>query len=235
MIIKRLFGRSFDQIRPFKIVRQFTSNSDASILISMGNTMVLCNANILDGVPDFMKGTNSPWITAEYSMLPSSTKNRMTRESVVGKQSGRTHEIQRLIGRSLRSAFDMKSSGEFTIKVDCDVLQADGGTRCASITGAYLAIMETIPFLCKKYSIRYDKKFEKVAAISVGLLNNNILLDMNYEEDSNCDVDMNVVMDSAGNFIEIQVTGEKVKFNKEKFDLMLSTAGHGIVKLMSYY
>ncbi|AFZ82748.1 ribonuclease PH [Candidatus Kinetoplastidibacterium crithidiae] len=235
MIIKRLFGRSFDQIRPFKIVKKFTSNSDASILISMGNTVVLCNANILDSVPDFMKGTNSPWITAEYSMLPSSTKVRMTREAVVGKQSGRTHEIQRLIGRSLRAAFDMKYSGEFTIKVDCDVLQADGGTRCASITGAYLAIVDILPVLYKKYSIRYDKKFEKIAAISVGLINNDILLDMDYKEDSNCDVDMNVVMDANGNFIEIQVTGEKIKFNKEKFDLMLSAAGHGILKLISYY
>ncbi|WBF65828.1 MAG: ribonuclease PH [Candidatus Kinetoplastibacterium crithidii] len=235
MIIERLFGRPFDQIRPFKIVKQFTSNSDASILISMGNTIVLCNANVLDGVPDFMKGTNSPWITAEYSMLPGSTRTRTTRESVVGRQSGRTHEIQRLIGRSLRTAFDIRFSGEFTIKLDCDVLQADGGTRCASITGSYLAIIDILPILYEKYSIRYDKKIEKVAAISVGLINNNILLDMNYEEDSNCDVDMNVVMDDSGNFIEIQVTGEKAKFNKEKLDLMLSTARHGILQLMSYY
>ncbi|WP_041186211.1 ribonuclease PH [Candidatus Kinetoplastidibacterium desouzai] len=235
MSIVRPCGRSFDEIRPVKIDRHFTNNSQGSVLISIGNTIVLCTANIVEGVPDFIKGQRKGWLTAEYSMLPGSTNSRVSRESVVGKQNARTQEIQRFIGRSLRSAFDLSFLGDNTIRIDCDVLQADGGTRCISITGAYIAVIEAISWFNKKYTIINNPIVENIAAISVGIVDNNILLDMNYEEDSNCEVDMNIVMSNSGNFIEIQSSSEKKTFDKRKLDLMLSLAEKGILELISYY
>lgn len=227
--------REYDQLRRFKITRFFQHYPDGSALIQMGNTKVICAATIEDRVPNFLKGTGEGWLTAEYSLLPSATNPRGQREANRGKLSGRTQEIQRLIGRSLRSVMDLKALGERTVTIDCDVLQADGGTRTASITGAFIALVEA----CNKiYDPMGKKPFpvkDFIAAISVGIGKNNIpVLDLNYAEDSTAMVDMNVVMTGEGKYVEIQGTGEERPFSLEERDNLLALAAKGIDELISY-
>jgi ribonuclease PH len=197
----------------------------------MGETRVLCNASVLDKVPPFLKGKGQGWVTAEYGMLPRATHTRSDREAARGKQSGRTQEIQRLIGRSLRAVIDLSALGERTIHIDCDVLQADGGTRCASITGAWVALADAIDGLLAKGAIQSSPLLDSVAAVSVGLVNGQPLLDLDYEEDSGCDADVNVVMTGAGRFVEIQGTAEGHTFDREMLDRLLDLAQSGIGNL----
>ena len=194
--------RSADQLRPITIERNYTCHAEGSVLISFGNTKVLCNASVIEGVPRFLKGKNQGWITAEYGMLPRSTHDRMGREAARGKQGGRTLEIQRLIGRSLRAAVDMKLLGEYTIQVDCDVIQADGGTRTTSISGACIAMVDALHWMLGKGMISHNPLKQMVGAISVGIVKGEVLLDLNYEEDSSCETDMNFVMTEDGGLIE---------------------------------
>lgn len=213
-------NRNLYEIRNVEIIPNYTSNSDGSALIKFGNTWVLCTANIESGVPLFLKGSNTGWLTAEYSMLPGSTSSRSKRDVTLGKQSGRTMEIQRLIGRSLRTALNFKAIGEKTIKVDCDVLQADGGTRTCAITGGFVAL-----YLCMREKYKNNFNFEfffhhKVASISTGIINDKIFVDLDYEEDSNCDVDMNLVMSDDNKIIEIQSSSEKELHNIKQLNLM---------------
>jgi len=197
----------------------------------MGETRVLCNASVLDKVPPFLKGKGQGWVTAEYGMLPRATHTRSDREAARGKQSGRTQEIQRLIGRSLRAVIDLSALGERTIHIDCDVLQADGGTRCASITGAWVALADAIDGLLAKGAIQSSPLLDSVAAVSVGLVNGQPLLDLDYEEDSGCDADVNVVMTGAGRFVEVQGTAEGHTFDREMLDRLLDLAQSGIGNL----
>jgi ribonuclease PH len=203
-----------------------------SVLVSMGRTRVLCTASIEDRVPPWMRGSGKGWVTAEYSLLPGSTAERVSREAAKGKQSGRTQEIQRLIGRSLRSVCDMVALGEMQVTVDCDVLQADGGTRTASICGAYVALHDAFTRLIQKGTLRVNPLTEAVAAVSVGVVDGVCVLDLPYEEDSRAEVDMNVVMTSSGRFIEVQGTAEGMPFTKGELDEMLSLAEHGIAQLL---
>jgi ribonuclease PH len=203
-----------------------------SVLVSMGRTRVLCTASIEDRVPPWMRGSGKGWVTAEYSLLPGSTAERVSREAAKGKQSGRTQEIQRLIGRSLRSVCDMVALGEMQVTVDCDVLQADGGTRTASICGAYVALHDAFTRLIQKGTLRINPLTEAVAAVSVGVVDGVCVLDLPYEEDSRAEVDMNVVMTSSGRFIEVQGTAEGMPFTKGELDEMLSLAEHGIAQLL---
>ena len=228
----RADGRRTDELRPASFERDFTVFAPGSVLVSMGRTRVLCTASIEERVPPWMRGSGQGWVTAEYSLLPGSTGERVTREAAKGKQSGRTQEIQRLIGRSLRSVCDMVALGELQVTVDCDVLQADGGTRTASICGAYVALHDALTRLVQKGTLRANPLTEAVAAVSVGVVDGVCMLDLPYEEDSRAEVDMNVVMTSSGRFIEVQGTAEGMPFTKGELDEMLSLAEHGIAQLL---
>lgn len=228
----RIDNRSFNDLRDIKITRDYLIHPDGSVLIEMGNTKVICSAMIEDKVPFFLKGQNSGWITAEYSMLPGSTERRKIRDATRGKIDGRTHEIQRLIGRSLRSVIDLSKIGERTIWIDCDVIQADGGTRTASITGAYVALVDAVFKLYKTKKIKEMPINSYVAAISVGSYKKEILLDLCFEEDFKADVDMNIVMNNHGEFIELQGTGEESTFSREELNKILDLGEEGIFKLI---
>ncbi len=225
-------GRDNNQLREVTITTDFTKHAEGSVLIAFGDTKVLCNASIESSVPRFLKGKGQGWITAEYGMLPRATNTRNRREASKGKQTGRTLEIQRLIGRSLRAAVDLEALGEYTITFDCDVLQADGGTRTASITGAYVALSEAIKYMLKKKMITKNPLLGHVAAISVGIYNGEPVLDLDYAEDSCAETDMNVVMNEAGGFIEIQGTAEGHAFRQDELNSMLDLAKKGISELI---
>ncbi len=225
-------GRAIEELRPATFERDFTIFVPGSVLVSMGRTKVLCTASVEDRVPPWMRGTGKGWVTAEYSLLPGSTGERVTREAARGRQSGRTQEIQRLIGRSLRSVCDMVALGEIQVTVDCDVLQADGGTRTASVCGGYVALHDAMTRLVQQGTVRTNPLTEAVAAVSVGVIDGVCMLDLPYEEDSRAEVDMNVVMTSSGRFVEVQGTAEGVPFTKGELDEMLSLAEHGIAQLL---
>ena len=225
-------GRQPAQLRDIRITRDYTCHAEGSVLVEFGNTKVLCTATVEDGVPRFLKGQGKGWITAEYGMLPRSTNTRNGREASRGKQGGRTLEIQRLIGRSLRAAVDMKKLGEYTITLDCDVIQADGGTRTASITGACVALVDALSWLLEKKKIKQDPLVGLIASVSVGLYKGEPVLDLDYAEDSNADTDMNVVMTQAGGFVEIQGTAEAEPFTLDQQQAMLQLADAGIKELI---
>lgn len=225
--------RSADQLRAIAITRNYTKHAEGSVLIECGDTKVICTASIDEKVPSFLRGKGQGWVTAEYGMLPRSTGNRMDREAARGKQSGRTQEIQRLIGRSLRSVVDLKALGERTIQVDCDVIQADGGTRTASITGAFVALHDAISFLQKKQLLAASPLIDFVAAISVGIYQGVPVLDLDYAEDSDCDTDMNVVMTGSGGFVEVQGTAEGAPFSRAEMEALLDLAQSGIGQLVA--
>ena len=227
----RAHGRLADELRPLTITRGWTRHAEGSVLVEAGDTRVLCTASVEEGVPAFLKGKGQGWLTAEYGMLPRSTNTRMRREAAEGKQSGRTQEIQRLIGRSLRAIVDLAALGERTIRIDCDVLQADGGTRCASITGAYVALADAITWCRGRSLLAGEPLRDRVAAVSVGVVAGTPLLDLDYDEDAGCDTDMNVVMTGAGGFVELQGTAEGAPFTREEFDALLELAKDGIGRL----
>ena len=229
----RIDNRENNQLRPISFVRNFTKHAEGSVLVSYGDTKVLCTASIETQVPRWLKGTGKGWITAEYGMLPRATHERTQREAAKGKQSGRTQEIQRLIGRSLRAMVDLEKLGENTIHIDCDVLQADGGTRTASITGAAVALVDALEKLQAAKKLKADPLVGLVAAVSVGIKNGEVLLDLNYSEDSSCDTDLNVVMTQKGEFIEIQGTAEEKPFTRAQVDEMLAIAEEGIKQLIA--
>ena len=224
-------GRKFLQMRPVKIIRHFLKHPEGSVLIELGETKVICTASVEEDVPRFLKNSNQGWVTSEYSMIPRSTQTRMTRESATGRIGGRTHEIQRLIGRSLRSVVDLFSFGKRTIWIDCDVIQADGGTRTASITGAFVALAEALAVLRKKDLLTAPPLRDTVAAISVGMIGEKILLDLNYEEDSQADVDMNFVMIGSGGLVEVQGTAERTPFTENDLRRMMAAAKKAIAQL----
>ncbi len=224
-------GRQPDQLRPISITRNYTCHAEGSVLIEFGNTKVICNASIDEGVPGFLRGKGQGWVTAEYGMLPRSTNSRMRREATQSKQGGRTMEIQRLIGRSLRAVMDMKALGENTIVVDCDVIQADGGTRTASITGGYVALADAINHVLEKGLIDTNPLTGKIASVSVGIFDGTPVLDLDYAEDSNAETDMNVVMNDAEQFIEVQGTAEGHPFSADELNTMLGLAKSGINEL----
>ena len=228
----RFDQRSNDQLRPVTFTRQYTRYAEGAVLVEFGNTKVLCTASVESSVPRFLKGTGQGWITAEYGMLPRSTHTRNDREAARGKQSGRTQEIQRLIGRSLRAMVDLKKLGENTITIDCDVLQADGGTRTAAITGGAVALVDALTALQAQKKLKSDPLKGLVAAISVGMYQGEALLDLCYEEDSKCETDLNVVMTQSGEFIELQGTAESKPFNRAQFNHMLELAEKGIAELI---
>jgi ribonuclease PH len=228
----RSANRQSNQLRPVELVRHYTKHAEGSVLIKMGDTHVLCTASVETKVPSFLKGKGQGWLTAEYGMLPRSTGSRMDREAAKGKQSGRTQEIQRLIGRALRASIDLKKLGERTIHIDCDVLQADGGTRTASITGAYVALADAVAGLLKSGALTESPLIHAVAAISVGISNGQPVLDLDYLEDSNCDTDMNIVMNAQGKFIEVQGTAEDGAFNRDELNALLDLATKGITELL---
>lgn len=226
-------GRSSDELRNIKIMRNFLKTAEGSILIEMGDTKVICTASIEEKVPQFLKDLDRGWVTAEYSMLPRSTPTRSPRESTSGRVGGRTHEIQRLIGRAMRSVVELEALGKRTIWLDCDVIQADGGTRTASITGAFVALCDTVRYMMENKMIeRYPIK-DYVAAVSVGIVGREPMLDLTYAEDSTADVDMNIVMTGSGKFIEIQGTAETSPFDKERLEKLLELAQEGIKKIIS--
>jgi len=229
--VKRPSGRSPNQLRPVSITRSFTKHAEGSVLISFGDTKVLCTASVLEKVPPHKKGSGEGWVTAEYGMLPRSTHTRSDREAARGKQTGRTQEIQRLIGRALRSVFNLAALGERTIHLDCDVLQADGGTRTAAITGAYIAARDAVNGLLKNGALNKDPIIDSVAAISVGIYEGAPVLDLDYPEDSLCDTDMNVVMTGKGGMIELQGTAEGAAFSREELNSLLNLAEQGIQEL----
>ena len=224
-------NRNSDQIRPVSITRQYTKHAEGSVLIACGDTKVICTASVSERVPPFLKGQGQGWLTAEYGMLPCSTNERMQREAARGKQSGRTMEIQRLIGRSLRAVVDLKKLGERTIQIDCDVIQADGGTRTASITGAFVALHDAIESLIYRQLIETTPILDHVAAISVGVYKGEPVLDLDYIEDSSCDTDMNVVMTGSQGIVEVQGTAEGVSFSRQELDAMMDLAQKGIQEL----
>ena len=228
---ERASGRTPDALRPVRIQRNFTRYAEGSVLICMGETQVLCTASVLEKVPPFLKGQGQGWVTAEYGMLPRSTHTRSDREAARGKQSGRTQEIQRLIGRSLRAVMDMTLLGERTIQIDCDVLQADGGTRCASITGAWIAVADAVDGLMQKGLVKQMPLKDSVAAVSVGMVEGRAVLDLDYPEDSGCDADMNVVMTGAGRYVEVQGTAEGHTFDRDELNALLALAEKGISEL----
>ena len=230
-MIHRHDNRAPDSLRPVTITRGYTKHAEGSVLIEFGDTKVLCTASVLDKVPPHKKGSGEGWVTAEYGMLPRSTHTRSDREAARGKQSGRTQEIQRLIGRALRSVVDLSQLGERTIQIDCDVIQADGGTRTASITGAYVALADAVAWLLAQGKITHSPIIDSVAAISVGVVGGVPMLDLDYNEDSNCDTDMNVVMTGKGGFVEIQGTAEGVPFSTEELNALLALAQKGIAQL----
>ena len=231
MNLQRPSGRAPDQLRPVTLERNFTRHAEGSVLVAFGDTRVLCTASVEEKVPGFLRGKGEGWITAEYGMLPRATQERTQREAARGGQGGRTMEIQRLIGRSLRACIDRAALGERTITLDCDVLQADGGTRTAAITGAYVALIDAINGLKQRRLLKRDPVVGAVAAVSVGVWNGVPVLDLDYAEDSTCDTDMNVVMNDGGGFIEIQGTAEGHAFRREELDALLVLAGKGVADL----
>lgn len=224
-------GRAPDQLRPVRITRGYTVHAEGAVLIEFGQTKVLCTASVEEKVPPHKRGSGEGWVTAEYGMLPRATHTRGDREAARGKQSGRTQEIQRLIGRSLRAVFDLRKLGERTIHLDCDVLQADGGTRTASITGAFVAAQDAVNWLLAQGKLSESPVIGAVAAISVGIVGGVPLLDLDYQEDSSCDTDMNVVMTGAGHFVEVQGTAEGAAFTRAEMDQLLQLAEKGITEL----
>ena len=225
--------RAANQLRPVRITRGYTIHAEGSVLIEFGNTKVLCTASVEDKVPPHKKGSGEGWVTAEYGMLPRATHTRSSREAAKGKQTGRTQEIQRLIGRSMRAVFDLKKLGERTIHLDCDVLQADGGTRTAAITGAFVAAQDAVNTLLASGKLTESPVTGQVAAVSVGIVQGSPLLALAYTEDSTCDTDMNVVMTGVGHFIEIQGTAEGAAFSRAEMDSLLSLAEKGITELIA--
>lgn len=225
-------GRTPDQLRPVTITRHYTRHAEGSVLVEFGDTKVLCTASVENTVPRFLKGKGEGWITAEYGMLPRSTHTRSDREASRGKQGGRTLEIQRLIGRSLRACVDLKKLGENTITIDCDVIQADGGTRTASITGGCVALVDALSFMLQKKTIKQDPLTGLIAAVSVGMYEGLPVLDLDYPEDSACETDMNVVMTQQGGFVEVQGTAEGKPFSRSETDAMLALAEKGINELI---
>ncbi len=230
---KRPSGRARHEMRAVKFTRNYTCHAEGSVLVEFGNTKVLCNASVERHVPGFLKGSGSGWVTAEYGMLPRSTDSRMRREASQGHQGGRTMEIQRLIGRSLRSIVDLEALGEMTITLDCDVIQADGGTRTASITGAYIALVDAVDFLTAKGKVKKNPIHGAVASVSVGIYQGMSVIDLDYAEDSNAETDMNVVMNESGHFVEIQGTAEGHAFRREEMDTMIDLASDGIRELLA--
>lgn len=230
--MSRSGDRNNDQLRSVNIIPGYLKHPDGSVLIEAGDTRVLCSAMVEEKVPPFLKGLGSGWVTAEYSLLPSSTETRTQREAARGKVSGRTSEIQRLIGRSLRAVVDMEKLGERTVWIDCDVIQADGGTRTASVTGAFAALYLALEKLYAQGVLEQIPLTDFVGAISVGMVDGTLMLDLDYSEDFRADVDMNVVMTGSGNFIEIQGTAEGISFNKQELDEMLNLAAQGIKELI---
>ncbi|MEW6098283.1 MAG: ribonuclease PH [Pseudomonadota bacterium] len=233
MPYERTGGRAHDALRPVRITRHYTKHAEGSVLVEFGDTKVLCTASVEEKVPPHKKGSGEGWVTAEYGMLPRSTHTRSDREAARGKQSGRTQEIQRLIGRSMRAVFDLAALGERTIHLDCDVLQADGGTRTASITGAFVAAHDAVTWLMQRGAIARSPIRDFVAAISVGVVQGTPLLDLEYVEDVACDTDMNVVMTGAGGFVEVQGTAEGEPFTRAELDVLLTLAGKGIGELIA--
>ena len=230
--LRRPSGRSHDEMRTVKFNRQYTCHAEGSVMVEFGNTKVLCTASVDERVPPFLKGKGKGWVTAEYGMLPRSTNSRMPREAARGKQGGRTMEIQRLIGRSLRAVVDMEALGERQIVLDCDVLQADGGTRTASISGAYVALQDACNKLVKTGKIKKSPIHGQLASVSVGIYEGVAVLDLDYPEDSNAETDMNVVMNEAGQFIELQGTAEGHAFRREELDELLQLAEKGIGEII---
>jgi len=230
--VKRPSGRAADQLRDVSIERRYTRHAEGSVLVAFGDTRVLCTASVEDKAPPFLRGKGEGWITAEYGMLPRATGERTAREAARGKQGGRTLEIQRLIGRALRACVDRNALGERTITLDCDVLQADGGTRTAAITGAWVALVDAINWLKARDKIKRDPLHGAVAAVSVGVYQGMPVLDLDYAEDSSCDTDMNVVMNDGGGFIELQGTAEGHAFRREELDALLALAQKGIGELL---
>lgn len=230
--MQRPSGRENNQLRTVKITRNYTIHAEGSVLIECGNTKVLCNASVEDRVPGWLRGKGKGWVTAEYGMLPRSTGSRMRREASSGKQGGRTLEIQRLIARSLRAVVNLEALGERIITVDCDVIQADGGTRTASITGAYVAMVDAVNKMLDNKTLKKNPIFGEIAAVSVGIFEGESVLDLDYPEDSNAETDMNVVMNGAGHFIEVQGTAEGHAFRREEMNQMLDLAEKGINELM---
>ena len=225
-------GRAPDQLRNIKLTRQFTKHAEGSVLVEFGDTRVICTASVEKRVPRFLKDSGQGWVTAEYGMLPRSTGQRMSREASAGRQGGRTMEIQRLIGRSLRAVVDLQALGEHTITIDCDVIQADGGTRTASITGGYVALVDATRHMLRNRMIKKNPIYGQVASVSVGIHNNVPVLDLDYAEDSTAETDMNVVMNDAHAFIEIQGTAEGHAFRLDELQIMLDLAQEGIGKLL---
>jgi ribonuclease PH len=225
-------GRQPDQLREVNITRNYTKHAEGSVLVEFGDTKVICTASVEERIPSFLRGTGEGWVTAEYGMLPRSTGSRMNREAARGKQGGRTMEIQRLIGRSLRAAIDLKALGERSITIDCDVIQADGGTRTASITGAFVALQDAINYLIKNKKLSKSPLFGQVASVSVGIYDGTPVLDLDYAEDSTAETDMNIVMNDAGAYIELQGTAEGHAFRADELQSMLDLAKKGIEELM---
>ncbi|GLQ90534.1 ribonuclease PH [Dyella flagellata] len=232
MTVSRPSGRASDQLRKVTIERHYTRHAEGSVLVAFGDTRVLCTASVEDRVPPWLRGKGEGWVTAEYGMLPRATSTRTQREAARGSQGGRTMEIQRLIGRSLRACVDRQSLGERVITLDCDVIQADGGTRTAAITGAYVALVDAVNVLMKRENLRRNPIIGAVAAISVGVYRGMPVLDLDYDEDSNCDTDMNVVMNDGGGIIEVQGTAEGHAFRRSEMDAMLDLAEKGIAELV---
>ncbi len=231
MSLVRPSGRAADQLREVSFTRGFTRHAEGSVLVGFGDTRVLCTASVEDGVPGFLRGAGQGWVTAEYGMLPRATHTRSAREAARGKQTGRTQEIQRLIGRALRAVVDLKALGERTVTIDCDVLQADGGTRTAAITGGFVALADAVDALLVRRAIQKNPLHGQVAAISVGIYRGTAVLDLDYAEDSNAETDMNVVMNSGGGFIEVQGTAEGHAFRRHELDQLLDLAAAGITRL----
>jgi ribonuclease PH len=229
--LARPSGRAPDALRTLSFIRQFTRHAEGSVLVTMGDTRVLCTASVLDKLPPHKKGSGEGWLTAEYGMLPRSTHTRSDREAARGKQSGRTQEIQRLIGRSLRAVVDLKKLGERTLHIDCDVLQADGGTRCASICGAYVAVADAIGWLVREGKLAETPLIDSIAAVSVGVYQGQPVLDLDYLEDSDCDTDMNVVMTGTGGIVEVQGTAEGAPFSRATLEALLDLATAGIEQI----
>ncbi len=227
-------GRASGALRPIALARRYTKHAEGSVLVDFGDTRVLCNASVEEKVPGFLRGKGQGWVTAEYGMLPRSTGQRMGREAARGRQGGRTMEIQRLIGRALRAVVDLRALGERTITVDCDVIQADGGTRTASITGAYVALVDAVRHLRERGQLAADPLHGAVASVSVGIYRGTPVLDLDYPEDCEAETDMNVVMNDAGAFIEVQGTAEGHAFRREELDAMLDLAGRGIEQLIEH-
>jgi ribonuclease PH len=233
MSFNRTLARAADALRPVTIARHYTKHAEGSVLVAFGDTQVLCTASVEEKVPPHRRGSGSGWVTAEYGMLPRATHTRSDREAAKGKQSGRTQEIQRLIGRSLRCVFDLNALGERTISLDCDVLQADGGTRTAAITGAYVAAHDAVTWLIAQGKLKASPIRQAVAAVSVGIVQGTPLLDLEYVEDSACDTDMNVVMTASGGFVEVQGTAEGAAFSRDEMSQLLALASKGISELVA--